>query len=115
VTVLFGSSPQAPYAQYRLGEAYLKLSDTAAANAAFRKVIDGWGDSSWADQARQRLNGGHTAVPGAPIRRSTPAGGKTVVPPAPSKRAGTAADAGEGSSKTATTGDRLSVLPRPIE
>ena len=34
VTLLFASTPQAPYAQYRLGEAYLKLGDQSSANAA---------------------------------------------------------------------------------
>jgi TolA-binding protein len=58
VTVLFHSSTQAPYAQYRIGETYLKLGDTGSASGAFHKVIDGWSDSPWAEKARQRLNGG---------------------------------------------------------
>src|SRR5439155_26747274 len=35
VTVPLGSTTPAPYAQYRLGETYLKLGDTTAANSAF--------------------------------------------------------------------------------
>jgi len=58
VTMLFHTSSQAPYAQYRIGETYLKLGDTTSAGAAFHKVIDGWGNTPWADKARQRLNGG---------------------------------------------------------
>ncbi len=58
VTMLFHTSSQAPYAQYRIGETYLKLGDTPSASGAFHKVIDGWGNTPWADKARQRLNGG---------------------------------------------------------
>src|SRR5262249_48392709 len=42
VTMLFSTTPRAPYAQYRLGETLMKLGDTAAAASAFRKVTDGW-------------------------------------------------------------------------
>jgi TolA-binding protein len=71
VTVLFPNSGEAPYAQYRTGESYLKLGDASSANNAFQKVIDGWPDSSWAQKARQRVpagagsGGGRNRVPGA--------------------------------------------------
>ena len=115
MTVLFGATPQAPYAQYRLGEAYLKQGDTTAANGAFRKVIEGWSDSSWADQARQRLGG---RAPATPTRRAVPAGGKTVVPPAPTtpaKRGGAVTGSRKAPGKTTGADDRVSALPRPQE
>jgi tetratricopeptide (TPR) repeat protein len=98
VTMLFGSSSQAPYAQFRIGECSLKLGDTAAANSAFRKVIDGWNGTVWADKARERLNGGRTLVPAGPKKGASPdshgaepenpdnAGSGTVIPPAPEKQ-----------------------------
>jgi TolA-binding protein len=95
VTLLFHSSAEAPYAQYRMGESYLKLGDTPSANGAFRKVIDGWGDSPWAQKARSQVSGGRTQVPSAPAKSGARGSrtlalavprahvGRTVVRPAP--------------------------------
>jgi TolA-binding protein len=109
VTILFASTPRAPYAQYRLGETLLKLGDTAAANSAFRKVIDGWSSSFWAEQARKHLGGDRGQVPASPARSDAdtrppspgafkpartktkapgtgaPTRDRTVIPPAPTR------------------------------
>jgi TolA-binding protein len=108
VTLLFASTPSAPYAQYRLGDTNQKLGDASAANAAYRKVIDGWPDSYWAQQARQRLGGSRAGTPTTPARKPAPApaDGRTVIPPAPPKP-------GAASAERAGAGERVSALPQP--
>jgi len=98
VTVLFHSTPSAPYAQFRIGEIALKQGDAGSANSAYRKVIDGWSDSFWAARARERLAGGRTVVPSSPAtkpgaaaeptERTAPRAshGRTIVPPAPAAK-----------------------------